>query len=327
MKFGRFIKFRFRGIIAAAICIAVFVLFLSLNGMELRELAYPVLLCTVFCLCILAADYLKVSSKCRELRKAERGHPETAGEFPAVSEVYEEEYQRIIQLLADDRMQTVLELNAGYNDMVDYYSTWAHQIKTPIASMQLKLQNEDSEFSRQIRQDLNEIERYVDMVMTYLRLDSKSSDLLIRELEIDSVIRPVIRGFSSDFIAKGLKLDYKPVKIKAVTDEKWLGFVIEQLISNAIKYTAEGAVSVRSDNDSLYIEDTGIGIAPEDLPRIFEKGYTGFNGRNGKKASGIGLYLCKRICDRLGHGISVSSVPGESTCVRIDFKTFPLEIE
>ena len=111
----------------------------------------------------------------------------------------------------------------------------------------------------------------------------------------------------------------RPSDLKVVTDEKWLLFVIEQVLSNSLKYTKQGSISVFvNDNQELCIKDTGIGIAPEDLPRIFENGYTGCNGRNDKKASGIGLYLCKRICKNLGHEITASSVLGKGTTIKIN---------
>ncbi len=129
----------------------------------------------------------------------------------------------------------------------------------------------------------------------------------------------MIRSFSSDFINKKLRLEYSETGRRVVTDEKWLAFVIEQVLSNAVKYTKAGSISIFADESgSLCIKDTGIGIAVEDLPRIFENGYTGFNGRADKKASGIGLYLCRRICDDLNHGISAESEIGEGTTIKID---------
>lgn len=122
-----------------------------------------------------------------------------------------------------------------------------------------------------------------------------------------------------EFISRKIGLDYQPINTRVITDEKWLLFVIEQVLSNALKYTRSGKISIySSEKDMLCIEDTGIGIAPEDLPRIFEKGYTGYNGRKDKHASGIGLYLARRICDNLGHKISARSVIGKGTAITID---------
>ena len=131
-------------------------------------------------------------------------------------------------------------------------------------------------------------------------------------------MRSAVKKFSTQFIRRRINLVYEPLGKKVVTDEKWLSFVVEQVLSNALKYTPSGTVGIYMEEPTtLCISDTGIGIAPEDLPRIFEKGYTGYNGRTDKKASGLGLYLCRRICNNLGHTISASSAAGEGTVIRI----------
>ena len=182
--------------------------------------------------------------------------------------------------------------------------------------MGLKLQNEDSPLARGLRGDLNRIAQYVEMAMTYLRLDAETGDYVLKTQELDPIIRGAVRRFAGEFIDRKLRLRLQETGQMVLTDEKWLSFVLEQLLSNALKYTPGGEISIFwQEPDTLVIRDTGIGIAPEDLPRIFEKGFTGYNGRSDKKASGIGLYLCKRVCDRLGHGISIASAPGEGTTV------------
>ena len=145
------------------------------------------------------------------------------------------------------------------------------------------------------------------MVLCYLRLDSDSTDYLIRRCDLDDIVRQAVRKYSAQFIRKKIQLDYEPLEYSVLTDEKWLLFVIEQVISNSLKYTRSGTVRIYLDGEDLCVRDTGIGIAREDLPRVFEKGYTGCNGRTDKKASGIGLYLCRRICIALGHSITARS--------------------
>lgn len=166
------------------------------------------------------------------------------------------------------------------------------------------------------------------MVLTFLRLGSDSTDYVIKEHELDDIVRGAVKKLAGDFINKRIKLEYTELNVAVLTDEKWLAFVIEQVLSNALKYTLEGTVSVYLESPkTLCIRDTGIGIAPEDLPRVFENGYTGYNGRSDKKASGIGLYLCRRICDKLGHSISAESKAGEGTVIRIGLDKKKLEIE
>lgn len=172
---------------------------------------------------------------------------------------------------------------------------------------------------REIESELFKIEQYVEMVLQYLRLNSSINDFVLQEYELDGIIRQAVRKYAPMFIRKKLSLHYEPLKVKAVTDEKWLTFVLEQILSNAIKYTASGDIFIRMEGGCLVLEDTGIGILPEDLPRIFDKGYTGYNGRSDKKASGIGLYLVKKILNKLGHKILVESEPGQGTKVKLLF--------
>ena len=196
----------------------------------------------------------------------------------------------------------------------------------------------------ELKEEISRIDQYADMVMCYLRLDTGTTDYVIREYELDGIVRQAVRMYASVFIRKKLRLIYEPLELKILTDEKWLLFVISQVLSNslkytprspshallnnALKYTPSGTVTIyKKEPQTLCIKDTGIGIAPEDLPRIFEKGYTGSNGRADKKASGIGLYLSKRICTNLGHKITVHSVPGEGTEVCICLERVDLEIE
>ncbi len=245
--------------------------------------------------------------------------------LPTPSGLPEEDYQALLRMLCRERRELCEEMERRYREMIDYYTVWAHQIKTPIAAMRLMLQETDM---RALREELRRIEQYVEMVLCYLRLDSNSTDYVIREYDLDGIVRQAVRRHATTFIQKKLRLEYEPLDARVVTDEKWLLFVIEQILSNALKYTSEGGVAVTLEPPkTLCIRDTGIGIAPEDLPRVFEKGYTGDNGRSDKKASGIGMYLCSRICANLGHGIRVDSTPGQGTEVRIDLKNAELEIE
>ena len=156
------------------------------------------------------------------------------------------------------------------------------------------------------------------MAMCYARLTSESTDFVIGEISADELVRGEIRKFSSQFIRKKLTLDFKESGKTIVSDKKWLGFVIGQVISNAVKYTNSGGIEIYFEEpQTLCVKDTGIGISPEDLPRIFEKGYTGLNGRIDEKASGIGLYLCDKICRKLGHKITAES-DKNGTIIRIN---------
>lgn len=209
--------------------------------------------------------------------------------------------------------------------MTDYYTLWAHQIKTPIAAMGLLLQEEPHP---ELEGELLKIEQYVEMVLGYLRLGSESTDYVFRNCGLDALVRQAVRKYARLFILKKISLDFQETGKTVLTDEKWLSFVIEQLLSNAVKYTPEGGrVRIYGDGDTLVIADSGIGIQPEDLPRVFEKGFTGFNGREDKKSTGIGLCLCRQVLDRLNHDISIASRPGQGTLVRLDLSRDRKKVE
>ncbi len=327
--FAVYLKQRRIGICVLFIFCLIFLCTFLLYHLPAGAVLYPALICTLLGIVILALDFYRAYKKHQQLKALMKLSSSLMESFPAINSQDDEDYQQIINLLKQEQMQLENNMNLRYMDMVDYYTIWAHQIKTPIASMRLTLQNEDTAFSRKISEDLFRIEQYVQMVLMFLRLDSDSTDYVIKEYNLDELIKQAIRKFSTQFIGKKIRLEYKPVNISVVTDEKWLLFVIEQVISNAIKYTpSEGCITIDLEQPQiLCIHDTGIGIAPEDLPRIFEKGYTGYNGRNDKKASGIGLYLCKRICKNLGHTISANSSLDSGTVIRINLKQKRLEVE
>ena len=317
--FLSYLKYRAKLIVTCAVVIGIFASSYLLFDMPKIAVLYPLILTLGIGLIAAGIDFLLFIKRHKMI---------ISEELPEPKNRLEEDYQLIIDKLKEEAEMSAQKASADYTDMVEYYTVWAHQIKTPIAAMRLNLQSEDTESARKLMGDLNRIESYVEMVLTFLRLDSDSTDYLIKEYDIDEIVRPAIRKFSREFILKKLRLEYEPVKYKAVTDSKWLSFIIEQVISNAVKYTPEGSVRIYMNEPGvLCIEDTGIGISEEDLPRIFENGYTGFNGREDKRASGIGLYLCKRIADNLGHKISAESRQGTGTKMILDLRAKIIEVE
>lgn len=314
-----YLNYRKKVILVFLIFAVIFSVSFALYHLPLGAVLYPLALCLLVALIFVIRDFNNIRKTHKDLKKIKKLTVYGMEFLPEAKNEIEKDYGDVANILFEENKQIRLKMEERYNEMIDYYTMWAHQIKTPIAAMRLNLQNEDSDFSRRLTEDLQRIEQYVEMVLCYLRLDSNSSDYVIREYDIDSIVRQGIKKFASQFIRKKIKLDYRPSDLKVVTDEKWLLFVIEQVLSNSLKYTNQGSISVYvNENSELCIQDTGIGIAPEDLPRIFEKGYTGYNGRSDKKASGIGLYLCKRICKNLGHEITASSVLGKGTTIKIN---------
>lgn len=202
----------------------------------------------------------------------------------------------------------------------DFFALWAHQIKTPIAALNLLLQGEKQD-AAVCRQELFKIESYVEMALNYLRFEEMSNDLVLERNSLEQLVRQVVKKYVAIFIYNHISIQLEHLNYTVLTDEKWFCFALEQILSNALKYTKQGSVKISAEETEnglqIFVKDTGIGIKREDLPRIFEKGFTGYNGRMDKKASGLGLYLCKGVCEKLGHGISVASKEGEGTTVMI----------
>ena len=193
--------------------------------------------------------------------------------------------------------------------------------------MRLLLQEEETPISREMQGELFQVEQYVQMALQYLRMENMNTDLVFERQELDPLIHQAVRKYALLFIRRKISLQYEDVHCEVLTDEKWLEFVLEQILSNALKYTRQGQIKIYMDpqgSKTLVIEDSGIGIAPEDLPRIFERGYTGYNGRADKRSTGIGLYLCKQIMDRLSHTIRIESEMGVGTRVYLGLDTVKL---
>lgn len=314
-----YVKQHRRLILLQLLFVLLFLCAFALYHLPVKAVLYPAALCLLIggIFCIL--DFWQVRQRHERFVEMRRLTAEVMEGFPGIRTIDDRDYREIIRLLCEEQKQTENRMRLQYQDMIDYYTIWAHQIKTPIASMRLHLQNEDTGFARKISEDLLRIEQYVDMVLCYLRLDSDSTDYVFREYSLDDMIKQAVRKFAGQFISRKLRLEYEPVNVRVVTDEKWLLFVLEQVLSNALKYTEEGTITIDMEAPkTLCIRDTGIGIAPEDLPRVFEKGYTGYNGRSDKKASGIGLYLCRRICGNLGYKITAESELDRGTIIRIN---------
>ena len=323
-----YLKQRCCGISVAFGSCGIFVVTFWLYHLPVAAVLYPTAVCTILGLVLLAIDFRRVLRKHQKLARIQTLSDAIGENFPEIEGLEDADYQQIIRLLHEEQTRFHTDTARRYEDMVDYYTIWAHQIKTPIASMRLTLQNEDTALSRKLSGDLFRIEQYVEMVLMFLRLDSDSTDYVIREQDLDVIVRQAVRKFAGEFIARRLQLVYEPIHTKVITDEKWLSFVIEQVLSNALKYTPSGSITISLEAPKiLCIRDTDMGIAPEDLPRIFEKGYTGYHGRADKKASGIGLYLCKRVCSNLGHRISAESDLDFGTVIRIDLSQYKLSAE
>ena len=242
-------------------------------------------------------------------------------EIPFIQDPAELLYHEKLHSLRENiHFKTQENLN-NKREQMDYFTLWLHQIKTPIAAMSLLNQQlPSSKEKRQMEQELLRIEDYTHMALNYLKLEGTNQELDLSEVELDGIIRKVIKKYAILFIYNGIKLDYEATNIKVITDGQWLEILLEQILSNALKYAPKGRICIYADvskEATLIIEDNGVGIRAEDLPKIFEKGYSGLNGRLHEKSTGLGLFLTKKICQRLGHTIEIDSKVNEYTKVAL----------
>ena len=325
---GKYIKLHRKVVVVYFLFALIFTALFAMWKLPVAPVLYGTALGMFAAVIIWFRDYMDFCRKHRELSSLVEEIKITDSHFPRADGLIEHDYQAVLRSIYEDRQQITNQMNYQYRDMMEYYTTWVHQIKTPIAAMRLQLQGEDSERSRELLEELQRIEQYVEMVLTYLRLDSGSTDYVLKNYDLDDIVRQAVRKYASQFIRKRIRLIYGSLSCQVLTDEKWLLFIIEQVLSNSIKYTKQGSVRITVTPDKvLKIADDGIGIAAEDLPRIFEKGFTGYNGRYNKKSTGLGLYLCKTAADRLSHKMSAESTPGKGTVISIDLHTDELKVE
>ena len=299
--------------------IFIFVLIFYLYNLPFECLFYGGLLCFLVSLIASIIDYNNYRRSYIDLKYLETNILSSMEDLPKSLDIRVEYYQKIIERLHNEVERLKIEDNKKMEDLADYYSMWIHQIKTPIAAMNFLLDNEETDV-KVFKQELFKIERYVEMVLTYIRLGSETSDYVITSIDLDEVVRENIKKYATLFINKKIKLNYVSHETYVISDKKWLGFAFEQLLSNAIKYTKSGGeISINISESKLIIEDNGIGIYEEDLPRIFEQSFTGLNGRYEKKSSGLGLYLCKKTLDKLQHKIEITSEVNKGTKVKVSF--------
>ena len=227
--------------------------------------------------------------------------------------------ERVEELEYEQKNQLLVE-QEKYNDLLDYYTLWVHQVKTPIAASSLLIGDlKDKEAKAQLEQELFKIESYVHLVLQYLRLESFHDDLVLKQENLADLVREVVKKYALFFIQQGLSLNLHDLDYTIVTDKKWFLVILEQILSNSLKYTKEGSIEIYFHEDRLYIKDTGLGIQNADLLRVFERGFSGYNGRLTQQSSGLGLYLSKKIADQLGHKIAIDSQVGQGTTVSIAF--------
>ncbi|APC40109.1 sensor histidine kinase [Clostridium estertheticum] len=245
--------------------------------------------------------------------------------LPSPMDYRDEIYAQIIQMIYEDFMKMARVTETDFKENAEFMTAWVHEIKTPITTSKLLLESEEKGCDS-LKEEIEKIDDYVEKVLCYSRSNSFSQDYILSEVSINKLIKESIKKHSIIFIKKHIKLINKvPETLIIDTDKKWLLFIIDQLLSNSLKYTSNGGSIIFKHTEAekevlLIVEDTGIGIKSEDINRLFKKSFTGFNGRNENlKASGMGLYLSQKIAKKLGHYITLESEYGKGTKVIIHF--------
>lgn len=318
----------------------IHLLYMYLIGARKQDVVYAAVLDAMIIIITVLAGFLGYSSKVKALSNALERPVEEQAQLPEATDDVEMLYHRLLENQSIARNESESSAAIRQSQMRDYYSMWVHQIKTPISAMKLLLEAEREELGQLMCDDeqsqcllsdnmdsfedeLFRIEEYVSMALQYQRVSSTENDFVLEKVSVDGVIRDTIKKYAKIMIRRHIGMNYSGTVQEVYTDGKWLAFILEQLLSNAIKYTPQGVVTIETaeekDRFFITIKDTGIGIKAEDLPRVFEKGYTGYNGHADKKATGIGLYLCRQMADKLGHTIRMESEIGKGTKVWIGF--------
>lgn len=335
-----FIKQNYIWILMIVTMSCIHLLYMYLIGARKQDVVYAAVLDAILLLITVFVGYLRYSIKVKVLSNALKRPVEEQAQLPEATDDVEILYHRLLENQSIARSESESSAAIRQSQMRDYYSMWVHQIKTPISAMKLLLEAEREELGQLICDDeqsqcllsdnmdsfedeLFRIEEYVSMALQYQRVSSTENDFVLEKVSVDGVIRDTIKKYAKIMIRRHIGMNYSGTVQEVYTDGKWLAFILEQLLSNAIKYTPQGFVKIETAKKAnlffITIKDTGIGIKAEDLPRVFEKGYTGYNGHADKKATGIGLYLCRQMADKLGHTIRIESEIGKGTKVWIGF--------
>lgn len=341
--------------------------YMLLINVKSADIGYSIILDLMITAVVFIIGFVLYAKKVKKLGKILEHPVEEQKELPEPADDIELAYSDIIENHDIARSEAVNHMQKQQSTTKDYYARWVHQIKTPISAARLLLQAQreildemsdendcgceansietksiennsgsDENYLRlsdnisELEDELFKIEEYVNVVLQYQRINMSGSDYVIERASLDTIIRTVIRKYAKTMIRKHIQIQYDGTDLNVYTDIKWTEFVLEQILSNAIKYTNKGTIHIQIVNEPnwcfIKVIDSGIGIKAEDLPRIFENGYTGYNGRSQKKATGIGLYLCKQILDKLGHSIRIESEIGKGTTVWIGYGTKAVDV-
>ncbi|NMD68944.1 HAMP domain-containing histidine kinase [Bacillus sp. DNRA2] len=306
------------------------ILIVSVDGEPLlSNLLYMNISCMIFAVGYLTAGYFHHRRFYLELKGAiDSKQREIAAILPEPQNTQHKLFLELIEKFIaenDKQLQTLLDEK---RDGQDFIMTWIHEVKLPIAASRLIMENSsgktvDSVVDK-LEDELNKIDQYVEQALYYSRIDTFSKDYFIAEISLNKIVKNSVKKYAKLFINKAIRFEMKDMEQFVHSDSKWLGFIVDQILANSLKYTdVSGEIAVYFDEDNkakrLIIQDNGIGISPEDIGRVFDKGFTGATGRSHTKSTGIGLYLAKQLAQKLGHRLTIESEQGSYTKLIIHF--------
>lgn len=329
MKVSEFIKDKLYLLLSAALTFVTIFLFLHAVNCNRQVITIVALLFWAFVFMVLTVEYLRRRVFYQNIRTI----LEDLDQKYLLTEIVEAPqfidgmiFYDIMQEINKDMLEHVNEYKYREEDYRNYIEMWVHEIKTPLAAAKLIIDNHNHEVTRSIAEELDKVENLVEQTLYYARSVTLEKDYLIKEMPLQPCVHKVIQRHAKEFIYRNIKVETAGLEETVYSDAKWLEFILNQIVSNALKYSEDGG-TIRIDTKKgeealiLSIADEGIGISLNDMPRIFDKGFTGHNGRISEKATGMGLYLCKLLCDKLYLNIQAASTEGRGTTIRI---TFPI---
>lgn len=319
---GKWIRHRVRVMMLCLSIVMVFWIVQVLSQVPLELIYYTTKLIGFIGIIISIWDFIKYKKRYDKLLEVYHNLDNGLEGLGEPTILLEDIYQDLLKACNEKREEIFIKAKNQESEVIDYYTLWVHQIKVPITALDLLLEDSGSPKQDEMKEELFRIENYVDMALQYLRIESISQDMILKKYDLYPIVKEVIKKHAMTFIRKQISIEFEPFTLEVYTDEKWIRFVIEQLVANSLKYTPKGAIKITVKDGIekvLMIQDTGMGIEKEDLPRIFDKGFTGYNGRMNKKSTGLGLYLCKEVTKKLSHQLQIDSEVGKGTLATIGF--------
>lgn len=322
MKFSRYVKDKINYILGFIIYCMIIIVYTRAMQVDKNVSVVIITISLIFFVAGFIINYWKKNKYIKNIENIMDGLEEKYLISEVIKKPKREEnlaYYKLLKRANKSMLENVTDVKNAQKDYKEYIESWVHEIKIPITSAKLLCENNKSEITNKIDEEIEEINNYVEQALFYARLDQVSNDFMIRKIKLADVIKNVLARNKKIMIQNNMKVELTNTDVSAYSDEKWLEFILNQIIINSIKYKKENNATIiietteNKENVKLKIKDNGLGIKKSEIDRIFDKGFTGTNGRNQKKSTGIGLYLCKRLCEEIGMDMQAESIENEYT--------------